>query len=195
MKTTRNLITGTLLMTAMLGTTATAAARDYFGLSLNDTSKAQAIEVLKARKAVFEADYGYKGYGKDLPSIKINADTRMGQYGQLEEAWLNFTPDKRLYKISITWADAGKTYRDLRDILDQKYGLDGNAGQGFVKRRNYRDGKVSISLIRNTFGFGDDQRTTLVYDYKPARAEVQAMKQRIDQHIKRQKLKNAGDNL
>jgi hypothetical protein len=76
--------------------------------------------------------------------------------------------------MSITWSDAGETFKMLKDALDTKYGAASPQGMGFQKDYKYRDGNVDIVLNRNTFGFGNQQSTSLTYTFTPALQEVQS---------------------
>lgn len=61
------------LATALLFTTLTASthAAEYLGLDLGVATKEKVLQQLRANNSSFEDDYGYKGYGNDLPSVKI----------------------------------------------------------------------------------------------------------------------------
>ena len=184
-----------LWMALLTGSIAVAGSPTYLGLTLNvDSTSVE--KLLKSRGSVYDTNYGYKGYSKDLPVFKITSDPIMGKHGQINEAWLQFTPaPHRLYLISATWADSGSTFNLLKDVLDQKYVRSGTEGRGFVKRYLYQDGDVAIRLTRNSFGFGKDQSTTLEYIYQPAVPDVENMKAKIDQTIKKKKLKSSGADL
>jgi len=184
-----------LWMALLTGSVAMAGSPTYLGFTLNmDASSVD--KQLKTRGSVFDTGYGYKGYAKDLPVYKVNSDPIMGKHGQMTEAWLQFTPPPhKLYLVSVTWADAGSTFRLLKDVLDQKYVSNGTEGRKFHRRYLYQDGDVYIRLTRNSFGFGKDQSTKLEYIFQPAVPVVENMKAKIDQAIKKEKLKSSGADL
>lgn len=167
----------------------------YLGFTFN-LDKASTEKILASRQAVFDSGYGYRGYGKDLPSIKLKSDPIINKHGPIKEAWLNFTPPPhRLYQVFVTWGDSGSTYTLLKDVLDQKYKSDKARHDGFVVTHQYLDGDVQITLIRNNFGFGERQTTTLKYVYLPDIHSVNVRKAQIDKDIKKQKIKSAGGDL
>ncbi|RNA65711.1 hypothetical protein CR163_011110 [Prosthecochloris sp. ZM_2] len=86
---------------------------------------------MKSAGGVFDDNYGYKGYGSDLPIIKVSYYEKFNKFGSVREAWLSFSPDKKLYDISVTWQDAGETFKTLKDALDTKYGAASPQGVGF----------------------------------------------------------------
>ncbi|RMG88153.1 MAG: hypothetical protein D6708_11950 [Candidatus Dadabacteria bacterium] len=171
-----------------------ALAGTYFGLTPGKTTWDQAKETLAAEGAAFEDNWGYRGYS-ELPSIKVLGYGRFSRLGAVREAWLEFSPDRVLYRISVTWGDAGETYKLVKDALDGKYGAPSTSGFGFESRYEYRDGSVRITLVRNTFGFGADQTTRLEYLYEPAVGAVEAMKAKIEADIRQKNLKRAGGDL
>lgn len=179
----------------LTGSLAWAGGPQYFGFTINVNSKEDVINTLKARHAVFNDQYGYKGYSQDLPVIKVMNDPLLSSQGEIDEAFLEFTPDKKLYRIAVTWRDAGKTYTVIKDVFDGKYQLQKNSGQGFVKKHIYKNGDTKIILTRNAFGFGSNQKTSVEYLHLPALPEVEKMKQRIDTHIKNKNVKEKGANL
>ena len=148
-------LTWGLLLT---GSMAVAGGPNYFGLTLNLNTQDDVIKTLKARKANFNDNYGYRGYGNDLPVIKILNDPLFNQHGDLQDAWLEFTPKKRLYRIHVTWRDAGDTYTLIKDVFDDKYQLQRQSGKGFVSKHIYQHGDTLITLTRNRFGFGKNQK-------------------------------------
>lgn len=170
-------------------------AAEYLGLGLGSQTHEQVLSQLKTSGARFEADYGYKGYGDELPSIKVRSFERFSKFGSVKEAWLSFDPDKILYRIDVIWSDAGDTFKTLRDALDSKYGAATPSGMGFHQNFRYKDGPVSIILNRNTFGFGSDQTTSLTYEFTPKLRAVEDMKSRIDEDIKRRNAEQAAPDL
>lgn len=179
----------------LTGSVAWAGSPEYMGFTLNVNSKSDVEQTLKARNATFSSNYGYRGYGQDLPIIKVMHDPIMNTKGQIDEAWLSFTPDKKLYQISVTWRDAGKTYTVIKDVFDSKYKLTNNTGRGFIKKHTYKNGDTKITLSRNSFGFGESQKTSVEYLYLPALSEVKSMKKKIDNAIKTKNMKQKGVNL
>jgi hypothetical protein len=59
----------------------------------------------------------------------------------------------------------------------------------------YRDGNTKITLERNTFGFGADQKTSLIYQWSPFVGEVNKMKAAIEDDIKKKNAKKVGKDL
>lgn len=172
-----------------------ASAAEYLGLNLGDGKLADIKKQLQTAGASFDAGYGYKGYGNDLPSVKVNSYTRFDKFGRTKDAWLNFTPEKKLYKISVTWFDSGDIYKTFKDALDTKYGQPRSSGRGFNKSYEYNDGQVEITLDRNTFGFGNDQKTSLIYTYKPALQEVDKMQALIEDDIRKKNAAKVASDL
>ena len=172
-----------------------ASAGEYLGLGLGEQTIDQVKSSLKSAGARFDDNYGYKGYGSDLPIIKVSYYEKFNKFGSVREAWLSFSPDKKLYDISVTWQDAGETFKTLKDALDTKYGAASPQGMGFQQDYKYRDGNVEIVLNRNTFGFGNRQSTSLNYTFTPALAEVRKMKNLIEEDIKKKNAKKAASDL
>lgn len=188
--------TAKIIVASLLPLLATVVnAKEYLGLKLSEES-AKVHAKLKKDSATFSVDYGYKGH-KELPMTKIRYYRRFSKYGRIKKGWLHFTPKQKLYKISVSWADNGKTYKLFRDALDSKYGAAKSYGRGmgFTNVYHYIDGLVSIKLSRNTFGFGDDQTTSLEYVYTPALSDVADMENKIKQSIKRKNAKKAVNDL
>lgn len=179
----------------LTGSVALAGAPEHLGFALHINSYEDVVKKLKARNAVFSDQYGYRGYANDLPVIKVMSDNLMNVHGEIDSAWLNFTPNHKLYLISVTWKDEGKTYTIIKDVFDQKYQLQNNTGRGFVTKHIYKNGDTKITLIRNTFGFGLNQKTSIEYLHLPSVSEVETMKQEIDAHIKKKNMKQKGVNL
>jgi hypothetical protein len=175
--------------------TTSAGATEYLGFDLGVATKDKIIQQLKATNSPFEDDYGYKGYDNDLPSIKILGYEKFNKFGNVNEAWLEFSPKKVLYRISVTYNDAGETFKLLKDALDTKYGRPQQEGMGFNMEYKYRDGSSAISLVRNTFGFGNQQKTTLIYQWTPFIGEVNKMKAAIEDDIKKKNASKAGKDL
>lgn len=183
---------GMLLAASLISS---AYAAEYLGLGLGEQTRDQVISSLKKSGARYEDDYGYKGYGNDLPIIKVSSFERFNKFGSVREAWLSFTPDKKLYEISVTWSDGGGTFKMLKDALDTKYGNASPQGMGFQQDYKYRDGKVDIVLNRNTFGFGNQQSTSLSYTFTPALQGVREMKEMIEDDIRKKNAKKAASDL
>lgn len=174
---------------------AVAGGPDYLGFTLNIDTHGDVINKLKNRHAMHNERYGYRGYSSDLPIIKVTRDPLINQYGEIHEAWLSFTPNKKLYKINITWRDAGKTYTIIKEVFDGKYQLQKNTGRGFVKSHTYKNNDTEIVLTRNNFGFGTDQKTSVQYLYLPAVDVVEKTKAKIDTQIQRKRVKSNTLNL
>lgn len=172
-----------------------AHAAEYLGFGLGEQNRDEVIAALKESGARYEDDYGYRGYGNDLAIIKVLSHERFNKFGAVREGWLYFAPDKKLYKMSVTWSDAGETFKTLKDALDSKYGTATAQGRGFEHDYKYRDGKVNIVLNRNTFGFGDQQSTSLSYTFTPALQEVEKMKARIEDDIRQKNAAKAASDL
>jgi len=172
-----------------------ANAGKYLGFELGKQTIDEVKAFLKSKGASFDDNYGYKGY-RDLPMIKVLYYEKFNKFGSVKDAWLSFSPDKKLYEISVTWRDAGETFKVLKDALDVKYGRAIIQKRiGFQRDYKYRDGNVEIILNRNTFGFGDRQTTSLIYIYTPALAGVKKMKNLIEEDIKRKNAKRAASDL
>ena len=172
-----------------------SSANEYLGLGLGEQSKDQVMAALKEAGGTFDDKYGYKGYASDLPMVKVSYYEKFNKFGSLKNAWLSFTPKNKLYDISVTWSDAGSTFKTLKDALDSKYGNPKKHGRGFKKNYNYRDGNVEIVLNRNEFGFGNRQSTSLTYTDTTALSEVKNMKNRIEDHIKKKNAQKAASDL
>jgi len=170
-------------------------AAEYLGFDLGRQTIDQTREQLKKANARFEDDYGYKGYGKDLPLFKVSGFERFDKFGSVREGWLAFSPKGVLYKISVTYADAGETFKVLKDALDTKYGHANQSGFGFNQDYTYRDGKINIVLARNTFGFGAEQATTLIYTFTPLVGEAKKMEATIEEHIRKTNAKKASADI
>ena len=169
-------------------------AKEYLGLNLGEQTIEQVKSKLKKSGGSFDDHYGYRGYN-DLPVIKVSYFEKFNKFGSVREAWLSFSPNKKLYEISVTWSDSGKIFKILKDALDTKYGTASREGMGFQQDYIYRDGGVEITLHRNTFGFSSDQSTSLTYVYTPALSEVRKMKSLIEEDIKKKNAKKAASDL
>jgi hypothetical protein len=172
-----------------------AGAVEYLGLDLGAATKDKIVQQLKATNSPFEDNYGYKGYSNDLPSIKILGYEKFNKFGNVKEAWLEFSPKKVLYRIIVTYNDAGDTFKLLKDALDTKYGRPQQEGMGFNMEYKYRDGNSGISLVRDTFGFSNEQKTTLIYQWTPFIGEVSKMKAAIENDIKMKNASKAAKDL
>lgn len=173
----------------------TVFAAEYLGLNLGVQTLEQVKAQLQGGGARFEDDYGYKGYGSDLPMFKVKHYDRFAKFGSLREGWLHFTPSKKLYLIQATWSDAGETFKLLKDALDTKYGKSSQSGFGFDQHFSYRDKDVEIKLSRNTFGFGADQSTSLQYTFTPALKDVDKMKTVIEEDIRKKNAKKVSGDI
>jgi hypothetical protein len=172
---------------------APAPHNEYLGLLLGDSHE-RVVAALKAAAAHYDVGYGYRGYSRDLPVIKVDRYERFDKFGSVKEAWLSFGPDGKLFKISVAWSDAGETFEVVKDGLDTKYGKAKGSGMGFERDYSYVDRDVEIILNRNTFGFGKDQSTTLIYLFTPALAEVRRVRELIEEDIKKKNaVKGAAD--
>ena len=172
-----------------------AGGPEYLGLTLNLNTQTDVLNKLKARNAIFENKYGYRGYSSDLAVIKVIRDPIINTHGEIDEAWLYFTPKKKLYKIMVSWRDEGKTYTIVKDIFDSKYQLQNNTTRGFLTKRFYKDNDTKIILTRNSFGFGANKKTAVEYIFEPAITEVEKMREKIDAHIKSKNVKTKGVDL
>lgn len=172
-----------------------ANATEYLGFDLGVASKDRVAQQLKASKSSFEDNWGYRGYSSDLPSYKVLDHDRFNKFGRVSEAWLEFSPKGVLYRISVTYNDAGEAFKVLKDALDTKYGRATQRGSGFEVEYKYKDGKTDIYLIRNTFGFGSDQKTSLIYLWTPLVGEVGKMKAAIEDDIRKKNAKKAASDL
>ena len=168
-------------------------AGEYFGLNLGEDTIAEVRETLFGAGAKFDENYGYKGY-TDLKMIKVSSYARFNRLGQLREAWISFDPQGVLYKISITWSDAGDTFQVLKDGL-AKYPSAGTGGFGFQQTFKYRDGKTDIELERNNFAFGSQKSTSLTYTLTSALPKVDAMKAEIEEMIRKENARKAGGDI
>jgi len=112
-------------------------------------------------------------------------------------SWLDFTPDRKLYRISVTWMNAAKTFKILKDALDTKYGqpaVPGGIGNmGFRKEYRYEDHKVTILIKFDGFGF--EPTTSLSYTYTPATSEYEKGKKMIEDDIRKKNAQKAGSDL
>ena len=162
----------------------TALAAEYLGLDLGDGTFNSVKKNLQSSGAAFDASYGYEGYNSKLPIIKVTSYSRFDKFGRTKDAWLYFSPDKKLYKISVKWSDPGDIYKVFKDALDTKYGQGRGNGFGFKTNYQYTHDQIKITLERDTFGFGSDQSTSLIYTYEPAVVSVNKMKTTIDNDIR-----------
>lgn len=172
-----------------------AETAEYLGLNLGDGTLDDVKKHLQSSGASFDASYGYKGYGNDLPSVKVMSYSRFDKFGRTKDAWLNFSPDKKLYRISVTWPDSGDIHKTFKDALDTKYGQAHTNFHGFNQSDEYRDGEVEITLERDTFGFGNDQKTSLIYVYTPALQEVNKMQALIEDDIRKKNAAKVASDL
>lgn len=184
-----------LLVMCLGGAVGSVQAADYLGLDLGVVTKERITQQLKASGSTFEDNWGYKGYSNDLPSFKVLGYEKFNKFGNVNEAWLEFSPKGILYRILVKYNDSGETFKVLKDALDTKYGNAGKQGTGFEAEYKYRDGKTDIFLIRNTFGFGNDQKTTLIYVWTPFIGDVNKMKAAIEDDIKKKNAKKAASDL
>jgi len=170
-----------------------ANAGKYLGFELGKQTIDEVKAFLKSKGASFDDNYGYKGY-RDLPMIKVLYYEKFNKFGSVKDAWLSFAPDKKLYKISVTWRDKGETFKVLKDALDVKYGTPVETNIfGFQQDYKYRDGNVEIILNRDNFGFVG--KTSLTYIYTPALADVKKMETLIEEDIKKKNAKKAISDL
>lgn len=181
-------------MLASLAFSLSIQAAEYLSLNLGSQNYEAVIEQLKQNGADFQTDYGYKGY-LDLPIIKVTQYSHFNKHGRVKEAWLYFTEKKALYKIEVTWHDSGSIKTKFKDALDSKYGRANAQGMGFNKTFNYKDKNVQIQMLRNEFGFGDDQTTGLTYTYQPALKSVAKTQATIDAHIRKQNAASVSNDL
>jgi hypothetical protein len=95
----------------------------------------------------------------------------------------------------VKFNDAGGTFKSLKDALDTKYGKPSVQAFGFNSQYTYHDGKTKISLKRDTFGFGDEQSTALIYEWTPIIPEVEKMTAAIEADIKKKNAAKVGKDL
>ena len=182
-----------LVVLALLS--ANAVADTYLGFKLGAVLHSEVANQLKTAGAQFSTAYGYKGYGGELPIMKVDSYDIFNRYGSVKEAWLSFTPEKKLYNIAVTWSDTGSTFTTLKDALDSKYGSGVKSGRGFNHYYEYNDKDIIIVLDRNTFGFGPDQSTGLSYTYRTALPEVDRMKELIEADIRQKNASKAASDI
>ena len=187
-----NLLKQTIITAAALTLSVSVVAKEYLSLDVGKATISDISSQLKEAGANFESDYGYKGY-TDLTMFKINNYSGFSKYGSVSSAWLHFDPSKTLYKVEVTYADAGNTYKMFKDALSAKYRVTQNSSRGFEKTTAYSDGDFSIVLNRNEFGFGSDQKTTLTYEFQPAIPAVIDMRAQIEEVIRKKNAAQAGD--
>jgi len=178
----------------LVGVIAPANAAEHLGFDLGVATKDKVAQQLKASDSSFEDDWGYKGYN-ELTSFKVFRHEKFNKFGSVNEAWLEFSPQGILYRISVEYSDSGETFKVLKDALDAKYGRANQQGFGFQSEYKYRDGKTEINLVRNTFGFGDEQRTSLTYVWTPFSGEVSKKKEAIENEIRKKNAKKAAGDL
>lgn len=182
-----------VLLACLMLVSVSANAKLYLTFELGKASKNDVMAQLDSAQARYSVDYGYQGYASDLPVIKVNQFEGFAKYGAVNSAWLYFSPDNVLYKISVEYADRGEIYRVFNDSLNGKYGMASHSGFGFKKVQTYLDEDTRISLTRDEFGFGNDQKTTLEYEFQPLLPAVSLMRVRIDKIISEQNAAKAGD--
>jgi hypothetical protein len=186
------LINTAMLTVALSLSAMTTQAKEYLTLDVGEASLAEIKSQLKSVSAQFDSNYGYKGY-TDLPMIKVERFPAFDKHGSVQSAWLYFTPDKTLYKVDVTYSDAGRLHTMFRDALNSKYERLAVNNHGFNKKSVYRDGDFEITLSRNEFGFGSDQKTQLTYVFSPSLGDVRSMEQLIEQVIRDKNAQKAGD--
>lgn len=184
-----------ILLLVIFGFLNSVFAAEYLGLNLGIAKKDEIMQQLTDTGATFDDNYGYKGYSKDLPYIKVSNFDKFTKFGDLNDAWLQFTPSNILYKIEVHYKDAGETFQVLKDALDSKYGKATVSGGGFETQYLYKDKKTEIYLLRNTFGFGKDQKTSMMYLWAPSIKEVNKMINTIENDIKNKNAKKASQDL
>ena len=162
-------------------------AKQVMGLSLGEATFEQVRIQLKNASASFEDDFSYKNSGDTLRMMKVHDFTKFAKYGDVKEAWLYFTPDKTLYKISVTWDDTenGVSQR-LQSVLDAKYGLTKKYGMDYGIHYQDSDSDTTIKLWLNK-PCGREPATTLMYIYNPLTATVNQAKREIDEAVRRKK--------
>ncbi|MEI8650383.1 hypothetical protein P4S73_24950 [Paraglaciecola sp. Hal342] len=94
---------------------------------------------------------------------------------------------------SHSYGDAGSTHTLFSRRALAKYKLIGNTSRGFNSSQVYVDEDVHITLARNAFGFGSDQKTILTYEFQPALSEAYVMKQLIEKAVAKKNANKAGD--
>lgn len=169
-------------------------ATEYLGFDLGVASKAKVVEQLKSAGAQFETDWSYRGYA-ELPMVKVLSHQRFAKFGALNHAWLLFAQGGELYALTAEYADEGATFKMFKDALDSKYGKPRQSGFGFQTTFHYRDGKAEITLTRDTFGFGAEQKTSIRYAWAPLAAQVQRTRDAIEADIRAKNAKKAGSDL
>lgn len=189
--TKKALIKSAVICALALGGVA-AHAKSYMTLDLGQATQETVSKTLKSANAQFNTEYGYKGYS-DLAIFEVTQYQAFSKHGSVKESWLYFAPDDTLYRFEVTYADAGQLYQRFLDALNSKYTRVSHNGHGFTKVTKFNDGDFQITLTRNEFGFGSDQKTTIEYVDKTALPDVARVKKQIDQYIAQQNAKKAGD--
>lgn len=164
-------------------------AGEHLGLDLGGMNRNQVIAHLKKSGAQFRENFGWKGYRNDLPVIKIDHYNVLNRYGPIKLAWLSFSPDQKLYEIYVVWNNTDESFKTIKDALDAKYPRFSDS-LGIASYQDV-DNNVSIRLVRREA----DQTTSLTYEYSPALAEVNKMKNLIEEDIKKKNAEKAVSDL
>ncbi|MGA1862462.1 hypothetical protein OWM07_06225 [Deferribacter thermophilus] len=166
-------------------------AKTVMGFDIGNQNYSDVMKYLDKNNARYEKYY-YKGYS-DLKYLKIFNYKLFEKYGTVSEAWLDFDPDDKLYKLTVSWKDDNGVFNLLKDALDAKYKKLSNSGSMFLKTVTYSDGDIKITLEQNTFGFVPI--TTLTYTYTPSISAVEKMQELIKEDIKKKNAKKAASDL
>ena len=172
--------------------------KGYLGFSPGEQSWDEVILTLKTANAVYKTTYSYQGYTKVLPVIKVNSYEKFSKLGLVKESFLFFTPDRKLYRILVTWGNTDETFKILKDALDVKYGQPKIGKRGAREEYRYannRDHKVAILLEHDTSGLFELPWFALSYTYTLATQKYLDAKKRIDADIKQKNAQKAGVDL
>lgn len=172
--------------------------KKYLGFSPGAQSWDEVVSVLKTAHAFYETDYGYQGYSKILPMIKVKSYKKFSTFGLVKESWLEFTPDKKLYRILVTWGNKDENFKTLKDALDIKYGEPKTGKRGFREEYQYAnpgDHGVAILLEHDTSGLFDLPWFALAYTYTPGTQAYLDARKRVDADIKQKNAQKVGSDL
>lgn len=165
----------------------TVSAKQVMSLALGKAKLDEVRAQLNNSSASFEDDFSYRNSGDKLRIYKVHDFVGFAKYGDVREAWLFFTPDKTLYKISVTWEDPeDHVSRLLLEILDTKYGMTKRFGKDYGIQYLDITSDTSIKLWLNR-RCGREQTTTLVYIYNPLISSVVKTKLSIDEALHKEK--------
>lgn len=172
--------------------------KKYLGFSPGAQSWDEVVSTLKTAHAVYKATYSYQGYTKVLPVIKVNSYEKFSKFGLVKESFLFFTPDRKLYRILVTWGNTDETFKILKDALDVKYGQPKIGKMGAREKyryANHGDHEVAILLEHDTSRLFELPWFALSYTYTPSTQKYLDAKKRIDADIKQKNAQKVGSDL